>query len=287
MGSRKFALCFLIVILLGETFGSLRAKEAQKKTIIALAPHIVELLYDIGAGQQIIATSTFADYPEAAKSLLIVGDHNRLQIEKIVQLNPDLIIAWRGGNPTGDLARLENYGLKVVFSEPKTLEDIADEIQWFGELTGRKQQADLKAQGFRNRLSSLASTYKNKAPVSVFYEIWSSPLQTISANAWPQKHLDLCGASNIFSIENNDYPSVSSEQVLTLKPQVIIQPSAKTSNNSTLYDWSKYGFLPAVKNEFIYHPNADKVFRMTTRVLDEVELMCTEIERARHYYQTR
>jgi vitamin B12 transport system substrate-binding protein len=74
----------------------------QKLRIIALAPHIVESLYAIGAGDQIIGTTTHADYPKSAEDILRVGNYARLQIEKIIQLKPDVIIAWKTGNPTDD-----------------------------------------------------------------------------------------------------------------------------------------------------------------------------------------
>ena len=106
---------FLSVMLCGLI--GLHANQSQAKSdsddslqmqrIIALAPHIVESLYAIGAGQQIIGTTSHADYPKGAEDILQIGNYARLQIEKIIQLKPDVIIAWKTGNPTDDLARLE------------------------------------------------------------------------------------------------------------------------------------------------------------------------------------
>ena len=99
--------------------------EESKPTIIALAPHIVEMLYDVGAGGQIIGTTAFADYPEQAKKIPRIGNYVRLQLERVIELQPDLIIAWKSGNPSDDLARLEQLGFNIVYSQPHTFEDIA------------------------------------------------------------------------------------------------------------------------------------------------------------------
>ncbi|GAB2685854.1 cobalamin-binding protein [Aliiglaciecola aliphaticivorans] len=259
--------------------------DKQKLKIIALAPHIVELLFDIGAGEQIIATGSYADYPEQAKTLPRVGDHSRLQIEKILQLNPDLVVAWKSGNPLEDLARLEQFGILVVYSDPKKLEDIAQELLLFGDLTGRHPLAQHRADTYLAQLTNLRHQFANQTPVDVFFEIWPAPLQTIAGNAWPQQHLDICGAKNIFAGLDNDYPSVSLEQVISKSPQAIIQPKSTKQLASRLYDWQKFTFLPAVQHNLIFQPDADKLFRMTTRVLSEVQTLCEQIQRARHVYQ--
>ncbi|GAA6182814.1 cobalamin-binding protein [Aliiglaciecola sp. NS0011-25] len=259
--------------------------DKQNLKIIALAPHIVELLFDIGAGKQIIATGSYADYPEQAKTLPRVGDHSRLQIEKILKLKADIVIAWRSGNPLEDLARLEQFGIPVIYSDPKKLEDVAKELLMFGEMTGRQTVARLRADTYVMGLKKLREQYANQIPISVFFEIWSAPLQTIAGNAWPQQHLNICGAQNIFADLSNDYPSVSLEQVISKMPQVIIQPKANKQLASRLYDWQKFDFLPAVKNDFVFRPDADRLYRMTTRVLDEVQVICEQIQLARRYYQ--
>ncbi|WJG09007.1 cobalamin-binding protein [Aliiglaciecola sp. LCG003] len=274
----------LISVSFASQVESQSSLQKQNLKIIALAPHIVELLFDIGAEKQIIATSSYADYPVDAKSLLQVGDHSRLQIEKIVQLQPDVIIAWKSGNPLADLDRLQQYGLKVVYSNPIQLADVAKELVWLGELTGREEAANFLAQEYKFRLQRLTQRYQHRPEVTVFYEIWSNPLQTIAGKAWPQQQLDICAANNIFSNIDEDYPSVSLEQVLTLKPQVIIQPRSPQNLIFHDLDWQKYSFVPAVENNFIFHPNADKVYRMTLRVLDEVASLCNEIDQARQHY---
>jgi vitamin B12 transport system substrate-binding protein len=255
----------------------------QKRKIIALAPHIVESLYAIGAGEQIIGTTAHADYPADAKNILRVGNYARLQIEKIIQLKPDVIIAWKTGNPTDDLARLKKYQLKVIYSHPQTLEDVANELIMLGKITGREVAANIIAAKYMKKLQKIQQTYANQSKVSVFYELWSRPLRTVANQAWPQQQIQLCGATNPFANAIDDYPSIGLEQVLVSLPQVVIQPSTDSPDG---LNWSQWQHIPAVKNNFIFYPNADKLHRMTTRMLDEVVVLCEQIDTARQFYQT-
>tara|TARA_R110000751_G_scaffold3930_3_gene18385 strand:- start:28535 stop:29431 length:897 start_codon:yes stop_codon:yes gene_type:complete len=256
----------------------------QKQRIIALAPHIVESLYAIGAGEQIIGTTAHADYPKDAEAILQVGNYARLQIEKIIQLKPDVIIAWKTGNPSDDLARLEKYQLKVMYSDPQTLEDVGKELIMLGKLTGRETVANNVAEGYLSKLQKIRQSYGGKQKVSVFYELWSRPLRTVANKAWPQQQLELCGASNPFANAQDDYPSIGLEQVLVTLPQVVIQPAHTGTDNPDGLNWRQWQHVPAVKNNFIFHPNADKVHRMTMRMLDEVMILCEQINTARAFY---
>lgn len=259
----------------------------QKQRIIALAPHIVESLYAIGAGQQIIGTTAYADYPEAAEGILRVGNYARLQIEKIIQLKPDVIIAWKTGNPADDLARLEKYQLRVIYSHPQTLNDVASELIMLGKVTGREKAANALAAEYLKKLQQIKNTYANKDKVSVFYELWSRPLRTVANQAWPQQQIELCGASNPFSEAQDDYPSIGLEQVLVTLPQIVIQPGQHSADSPDGLNWLQWQHIPAVKNNFIFHPNADKAHRMTTRMLDEVLILCEQIDTARRFYQAQ
>jgi vitamin B12 transport system substrate-binding protein len=277
----------LTVLFSSDTVANNDSNDSLEKTrIIALAPHIVESLYAIGAGEQIIGTTAHADYPKAAEDILRVGNYARLQIEKIIQLKPDVIIAWKTGNPSDDLARLEKYQLKVIYSDPQTLEDVGKELIMLGKLTGREAAANTVAEHYLTRLQKIKQTYAEQQKVSVFYELWSRPLRTVANKAWPQQQLELCGASNPFENAADDYPSVGLEQVLVTLPQVVVQPSQHSAgaDSSDALNWSQWQHIPAAKNNFIFHPNADKVHRMTTRMLDEVVILCEQIDTARQFY---
>lgn len=256
---------------------------ADKPTIIALSPHIVEMLYDIGAGEQIIGTTTFADYPEQAKNIPIVGNYLRLQIEKIIYLQPDYIIAWRNGSPSDDLARLEQLGFTIIDSQPNSFEDIAKEMRQFGQLTGHEVQAEIKAQQLLSELENITKQYKNKTPITVFYELWSRPLTTVAKGSWPQQFLDICKAKNPFEQADASYPQVNIEKVLLTPLQIIIQPLSVNQTDREGFNWQDWPVIPAVANKQIIQPNADAMHRMTMRSLTELKKLCTSIDETRQW----
>ena len=253
------------------------AQETKPLRIVALAPHVVENLYAIGAGDLIIATSAHADHPKSAQALPRVGNYAQLQVEKIFALQPDYVIVWRNGNPAADLVKLEQLGLRVIDSTPHQLADVGEELRKLGLLLNKQEQAERVANTFEQGLNKLKQIYSQREKLQVFYEFWPKPLSTVANNSWAQQILEVCGAHNLFSHLKGDYPMVSLESVLAAKPKVIIQPkdSARTIPAN---DWSRWSQLPAVQEHAFIYPNADKLHRMTPRMLDEAKLLCQQLD---------
>jgi len=256
---------------------------ADKPTIIALSPHIVEMLYDIGAGEQIIGTTSFADYPEQAKTIPVIGNYLRLQIEKVISLQPDYIIAWKSGNPSDDLVRLKHLGFTILYSQPNSFADIAKEMRQFGQLTGHKTQAEKKAQQLLNELAEITSLYQNKTAITVFYELWARPLTTVAQGSWPQQFLNICQAKNPFAQAATSYPQINIEKVLLTPVQVIIQPLSVNQTDREGFNWQDWPIIPAVANQQIIQPNADAMHRMSMRSLKELKKLCASIDETRQW----
>lgn len=253
----------------------------EKPSIIALAPHVVETLYDIGAGEQIIGTTDFADYPEQAKSIPRIGNYLRLQIERVIELQPDLIFAWKSGNPSDDLARLEQLGFTIIYSQPNTFEDIAKELRHFSTLTGHKAQGEKVAQKFEQELLEIKRANQDKTPITGFYELWSRPLTTVAKGSWPQQFLDICQVNNPFESVTPAYPQISIEQVIPLSVHLIIQPLSKNQSEREGFNWQDWPIIPAVANKQIIRPNADAMHRMSLRSLVALNSLCEAIDKTR------
>mgnify|MGYP001762287761 CR=1 FL=1 len=258
-----------------------QAEPAQR--IIALSPHLVEQLYSIGVGDRIVGTTDHADYPDAAKNIPRVGNYAQLQVEKILALKPDLVLAWTDGNPPADVNKLRQFGLNVVDSNPLLLTDIAKELRVLGQLTGTEDKAEQQAQWMEKGLTELRQRYSTQQKVIVFYELWQQPLSTVAQKAWPQQQLELCGASNPFATAIGDYPQVSIEHVVASQPQLIIQP-VSVNEPRTLLDWSRWPAIPAVKYQQFSQPNSDLVHRTTSRMLQGMRQLCADIDKTRQFF---
>ena len=280
----KAWLLFLCSSLLMLSVDSL-AKDKYPQRIIALAPHIVESLYEIGAGERIVATVDFADYPEQALNIPRIGGYHGLQMEKILELEPDLIIVWKTGNRLEDIQQLEKLGLPIAYSETGGLEDVARELLHFGELTGQLTQAKQSAANFTQALQQTKAKYQDKKQLRGFYELWPNPMRTVNKNTLISELMHTCGISNVFADSVNDYPQVSVENVVVSKPDVIILPDEKSNKPQPKTDWAPWRFIPAVANDAFISVNADHTHRFSSRLLIGIETICQQADQIRNKYK--
>lgn len=258
----------------------LPAEQTKPQRIVALAPHIAEMLFAVGAGSQVVAVSDYSDYPAAAAALPRVASFAGVNIEAVLALQPDLVIAWRSGTPQADVQRLTQLGLNVAFSDPHTLDDIATELELMGTLSGNPRRAAEQATAFASALHDLKLQYQHKKRVNVFFAMGTAPLSTVANNAWPQHMLSLCGAENLFSGVKGDYPQVGIEQVLAAAPEVIIQAKRPESPEDFSF-WQSFTAIPAVKAQRFISVNADYLFRTTPRTLLGIQQLCQALDNYR------
>ncbi|MBR9728471.1 cobalamin-binding protein [Shewanella intestini] len=255
------------------------AAKTPPTRIVALSPHAVEMLYAIGAGDNIVATTEYADYPEAAKNIPTIGGYHGIQIEKVIEYDPDLVVVWQAGNKLTDLNQLKALGYNIYNSSPKTLADVASDLRDLGKLTGHQQQAEKVAERYEQQLTSIKQVNLAKKPVKVFYQLWSTPLRTVAKGSWIQNIIDVCHGDNVFYEASNEYPIVSIENVLISGAQVILQ--SKDKGNILGVNWQEWPELPAVKQQHIYQLDADLLHRASPRAIAGVKLVCDALDKAR------
>ncbi|WP_299018991.1 vitamin B12 ABC transporter substrate-binding protein BtuF [uncultured Photobacterium sp.] len=253
-------------------FSSLSVAAPQTQRVISLSPHTTELAYAAGLGNQLIAASDYSDYPEAAKSLERVANFRGIKLERIVTLKPDLILAWKGGNPPREMTKLEQLGFTIYYSNPVALGDIADAIEELGSYSAQPEIAKRNANEFRATLKALQIRHRNQRPVSYFYQLSSSPIITVSNKSWPSQVFTLCGGRNIFADSPAAYPQISEEQVIVRQPEVIFSTPHAGTETGTWQKWQ--GKLPAIDNQHIFSLQADWLNRPTPRTIKAVKQVC-------------
>ena len=250
------------------------------RRIVSLAPNITEVVYAAGAGDRLVGSVDFSDYPAAAKKLPRVGSYARVDVEAIVALKPDLVLAWDSGNPPASIAQLRKLGIPVFVTEPRTLDDVARDLERYGTLAGTVA-GKAAAQDFRKRLAGLQQQYAARSPVRVFYEVWDEPLMTVNGKQIISDVIRLCGGVNIFADLPALAPTVSMEAVLAANPDAIIAGGMGEKNAAWLEPWKKWPRLKvnAKGNLFFIDPNL--LQRHTPRLLDGADQMCARLEEAR------
>lgn len=209
-------------IVMTDVNGATIKLAAPARRIVSLAPHITELLFAAGAGSHVVGNVEYGDYPPAARSLTKVGGYSRLDLEAIVALKPDLVMAWQSGNAPAAVSRLLAMGLNVHLSQSNRIEDIAGELERIGKLAGTEVTANSAATAFRERYARLAARYGQRPPVTVFYQIWKQPLMTINRDQIISDAIRLCGGRNVFAHLPILAPTVTLEAVIAANPEAIV-----------------------------------------------------------------
>ncbi|MDR2837855.1 MAG: cobalamin-binding protein [Azonexus sp.] len=255
------------------------AQPAQR--IVTLAPHLAELLFAAGAGEKLVGAVDYSDYPPAAKKAPRVGGYDRLDLEAVAALKPDLALAWASGNSAAQIDRLRALGLTVYVSEPSRMASVASQIEDLGQLAGSEAAANTAARRFRERLENLRATNAKKPPVRVFYELWNAPLMTIGGSQIISDVITLCGGVNVFAGIDRKAATVSIEAVLAADPEAIIATGMGEARPEWLRDWGEWPRLTAVKRDNLFHINPDLLHRHTPRILDGAEQLCADLDIAR------
>lgn len=267
-------------IILAGADGKKLALAAPATRVVSLAPDFAELLFDIGAGGTLVGTIAYSDYPPAAKSIRRVGDAFHVDVEGVVVLKPQLVLAWAGGTPQALIDRLRGLQLPVLVIGTHELGDVASNIELLGAATGHDKEAAQLAADFRRQLAELRARYAGRAPLRVFYELQAEPLFTVGGAQSISKLIELCGGRNIFVDLKELAPSVSLEAVLTRDPEAIAT-SIDPDSERRLKLWQRWPKLAAVRYGNLYSVPDDLISRATPRVLDGARQLCVDLDEAR------
>jgi iron complex transport system substrate-binding protein len=248
---------------------------APARRIVSLAPHLTELLYAAGAGARVVGALEHSDYPAEARSVPRVGSEAGIDIEALIALRPDLVVAWPNAGSVRTVNRLGELGLPVFRSEPRELADIARTLERFGVLAGTAERATQAAEAFRKRARALEARYSERPKMRVFYQVWDRPLITVNGDHVISKVMRMCGGENVFAALPLIAPQIDREAVVSANPQVII------SSGASLEGWKAFSGLAAVKNAHLYAISPDLIQRHTPRLLDGAERLCILLEQAR------
>ncbi|HZH06272.1 MAG TPA: helical backbone metal receptor [Lautropia sp.] len=281
------------------------ALQTAAKRAITLSPALTELVFAAGGGERLVGAVEHSDYPAAAAGLPRVGDALSLQMEKILSLRPDLILAWQRGNNPRQLERLAELGVPIYYSDIEELDGVATTLERLGVLFGTPTQA--AARDFRQRLARLGpadassppsptpapdavssapaehSFKASQEPVRVLYQVWAQPLMTINGRHVITDLIERCGGINVFSSQPLLVPQIGIEAAVAAAPEAIIASASRraAASDRSLEHWRRYASIPAVANGFLFLIDADAISRATPRMLDAGEAICSHLDKVR------
>ncbi|APG50881.1 TPA: vitamin B12 ABC transporter substrate-binding protein BtuF [Providencia stuartii] len=244
-----------------------------KHRVISLSPANTELAYAAGLGESLIAVSAYSDYPAEAKQLEQVSDWQGLNVERIVALKPDLILAWRGGNPQRPLDQLAALGIPIIYFDPQSVEGVISAIEQLAKYSPQPQIAQQSVLSMREQLNQLKQRYaqQERPKKRVFIQLGTHPLFSTGSNTIQNDIVSMCGGENIFANSAVPWPQVSREQVIARQPEMIVMTGTETQETAVRQFWQTQLSIPIIRlNEDWFH-------RAGPRVVLAAQSLCEQL----------
>ncbi|MBC3304163.1 cobalamin-binding protein [Pseudomonas sp. SWRI18] len=201
---------------------ALSAQALAAERVVSLAPSLSEIVVELGAADLLVGLLDGGDRPPALAQVPSVGRYGQLDMERLLSLQPDLILLWPGSVGPAQREQLQRLNIPVYVAEPHSLEQLATQVQAISEQLGRAEAGRQLATQLRQRLAELRQRYQRAEPLRVFYQVWNTPLYTVGGGQIISDALRVCGARNVFDDLKLPAPQVSIESVLQRDPELIL-----------------------------------------------------------------
>jgi len=251
--------------------------EKISERIVTLSPSNTEIIYALGLDEKLVGVTEYCDYPEAAKGKPKIGGFSTVDMEKVVEIEPDLILA-AAIHEDEVIPQLERFGLTVLALTPKTVEQVLDAIILVGKCAGQQQEAAQLVAEMRGRIKAITDKTTNLTQAErprVFYVLWQDPLMTVGSPTQIHQLIELAGGTNIARGLDEDYPTLGLETVVAANPQVIIASSGHGEGAHLPYEFALTdGRLRSTDARIegqLYEIESDLVARSGPRVVDGLE----------------
>ncbi len=243
--------------------------------VVSLAPSLSEIVVELDAAELLVGVLDGGERPPALAQLPSVGRYGQLEMESLLQLQPDLVLLWPDSIGPAQRQQLQAFGIPLLIAEPRDLAHLAEQFAEIGTRIGRAEQGRRLRQRFGERLAELSARYRRERPLRVFYQIWDKPLYTIGGRQIISDALRVCGGENVFAELDLPAPQVSVEAVLQRDPEVILAGSG-----AQLDTWRRWPDLAAVQREQLWPVPDLGLERPSFQMLDATEQLCKQLAAA-------
>lgn len=230
-----------------DGFGNKVNIEKKPEKIITTVPSHTEILFALGSGDKILAVSEYCDYPKEALDKEKIGGYKTLNIERIIELQPDIIFVY-GDSDDDAIEQIDAAGITIVRYEPESIEEVLETITSIGEIVGE----EIKAAEINNHLTKekdeILSRIKNTDTKKVFYEIWNEPLMAAGPGSFMDELILLTNGENIAFDAEGSYPVFSIEALVERDPKVYLIPANNVDNFETMTEEEKDKIISEIKN---------------------------------------
>lgn len=224
------------------------------RRIVSLVPSTTETLCRLGLAEALVGITAYCREPAAElRGKTRVGGEKDPDLERIRELQPDLVVANVEENVRDHIEALRGWGIPVWVTYPRTVAEGIRMIAELGEVTGARPRAGELVRELEALYARVRAETSARRPVPVFYAIWRDPYMTIGADTYIHDMLAVCGARNVFGHRGERYPTVNLDEVRAAAPEVIVLPDEPFRfRRAHLRDWAPYPEIPAVRSGRIH-----------------------------------
>jgi len=289
-----FALTWMLVMLctapcFGKVFHDALNRavtlSSPPQRIVSLAPNITEILYYLGLGDRVVGVTQYSSYPPEARKKTKVGSYIRVNVEKIIELKPDLVLGTMDGNSSQAIDLLGQARIPVYVVNPRTVRETIATIARIADITGIRNKGARVATILTGRLERIIRKTAGLERPTVFLQINIRPIMTVNRNTIHNDVIRLAGGRNMTAALPITYPRISREEVLAGKPDVIIISSMERGGRfeKARREWLKWPSIPAVRNKRVYLVDSDLIDRPSPRIIRGLEIMARLIHPEVHW----
>lgn len=244
---------------------------ARPQRIVSLAPSITEMLFAMKAGDRVVGVTSYCDYPSEARKKTVVGDTLKPSIERIVGLDADLVIISTASQVEASFQKLEELGIPVYVTNPRSIDGVLASIDKLGELVDAADTAHQLSDGLQRRVTAVENRVANASRPSVLVILGTEPLITAGAGSFISDLINRAGARSISAEEGADYPQYSLETVIARQPEIILLQAGGNDLTPQLRQ------TPASRSNRVYHIDDDLLLRPGPRIVDGLEQLAEKV----------
>jgi iron complex transport system substrate-binding protein len=248
---------------------------AAPRRVVSLVPGVTEILFAIGAQDALVGVTDFCDFPPEARLKARVGDMLAPNLETLVSLKPDVVVATRAGNREETFEQLKRLRLPVyLVDEPPSIAEVQRLIAGLGELTGRRAAAAALTAGLERRIAAVRERVAGRPRPRVLYVLWPEPLIVPGRGALVSELIAVAGGESVTADQGQGYPRMSLEAAVGRAPEVIVLARHGAGTGPTATEqWQRLESLPAIKSGRLYTADGDILHRYGPRVVDGLEFL--------------
>jgi len=250
---------------------------AKIERVVSLAPSLTENVFAVGAGEKLVGVTSYCDYPAEAQKIPKIGDTINPNLETIIAQKPQLVLVTTASQIESFTGRMEDRGIAVFVTNPKSLEDVLRNLRQIGELLGTAEKSEQLVRNLEQRVSDIKNRVKNEKTVRVFVQISPEPF-TIGRHSFVTDLIARAGGESVTKNVAESYPRISKETALASQPEAVILSSGDAMSEGNSRPAEIFKESPAVKNGKVFKINGDLIARPGARLVDGLE----EIARALH-----